>query len=137
MPKVVNFGMWFLHRFSSQVSEILTEAFWTPQEWKTTKKWRRQEKNEEKNAKNLLGHFAHLGTAWCPSSKKHKMLKFMTGFDFLHSFVLVCNKRIITKQMMTDTILMKDILKSGYTDYFIVWTKLWVFMLCYKSFIAN
>ena len=39
--------------------------------------------------------------------------------------------------MMTDTILMKDILKSRYTDFFIVWTKWWVFMLCYNSFIAN
>ena len=47
--------------------------------------------------KHLMGHPAHLGTAWCPSSKKHKMLKFMTGFDFLQSFVLFCNKRIITK----------------------------------------
>ena len=39
--------------------------------------------------------------------------------------------------MMTDTILMKDILKSRYTDFFIVWTKWWVFMLCYNSFILQ
>ena len=39
---------------------------------------------------------------------------------------------------MTDiSILMKDILKSRYTDFFIVWTKWWVFMLCYNSFILH
>ena len=34
-------------------------------------------------------------------------------------------------------LVMKDILKSRYTDFFIVWTKWWVFMLCYNSFILQ
>ena len=48
VQEVANFGMWFLHIFSSKVSEILTEAVWIPQEWKDNIIMKKAKKNEEK-----------------------------------------------------------------------------------------
>ena len=59
-PKMFNFELLFLHRFSSKNCETLNKAVLTPQEYNDYFFWKKNQKKMQKKSKNLLGVFVQV-----------------------------------------------------------------------------